>query len=123
MKRRALGEIQVEHVKLPAKAGKTTKAEPDFEKKKKETSKSKPKKRVASPSKKQLTSPPEKHEVPALEQCMELEDNDEVLGYIQVLDIDDFDDPQLCCEYASSIYAYMMEVENGLTIRKDYLLG
>ena len=31
------------------------------------------------------------------------------------------DNPQLCVEYASAIYAYLREVEDGLSIREDFL--
>jgi len=43
-----------------------------------------------------------------------------------VLDIDALEDqnnPQLCVEYAPAIYAYLREVEDGLSIRKDFLSG
>merc|ERR1712029_619518 len=43
-----------------------------------------------------------------------------------VFDIDALEDqnnPQLCVEYASSIYAYLREVEEGLSIRKEFLSG
>jgi len=43
-----------------------------------------------------------------------------------VLDIDAMEDqhnPQLCVEYAPSIYAYLRDVEDGLSIKKDYLRG
>ena len=31
------------------------------------------------------------------------------------------DNPQLCVEYASAIYAYLRGVEDGLSIREDFL--
>ena len=113
MKRKVLGEIQVQHAKLPAKAkaNKATKAKTNFEKKKMEET---PK------PKKQVTPKPKKHEVPALEQYMEVVEDDDVPD---ILDIDDDEDPQMCGEYAPSIYAYLKEVENGLTIRKNFLHG
>jgi len=43
-----------------------------------------------------------------------------------VLDIDALEDqhnPQLCVEYAPSIYAYLRDVEEGLSIKRDYLNG
>jgi len=43
-----------------------------------------------------------------------------------VLDIDALEDqnnPQLCVEYAPSIYTYLRQVEDGLSIRKDFLSG
>jgi len=44
-----------------------------------------------------------------------------------VLDIDGVEDdqmnPQLCVEYAPAIYSYLRGVEEGLSIRKDFLQG
>merc|ERR1712114_97032 len=43
-----------------------------------------------------------------------------------VFDIDALEDqnnPQLCVEYAPSIYAYLRKVEEGLSIRKEFLKG
>ena len=44
-----------------------------------------------------------------------------------VLDIDGVEEdqmnPQLCVEYAPAIYSYLREVEEGLSIRKDFLQG
>jgi len=43
-----------------------------------------------------------------------------------VVDIDAIEDqfnPQLLAEYAPAIYAYLREVEEGLSIRKDFLTG
>ena len=44
-----------------------------------------------------------------------------------VLDIDGLEEdqlnPQLCVEYAPAIYSYLREVEEGLSIRKDFLQG
>ena len=43
-----------------------------------------------------------------------------------VLDIDALEDqnnPQVGVEYAPAIYAYLREVEDGLSIRKDFLSG
>ena len=45
---------------------------------------------------------------------------------VGVTDIDSLEDqnnPQLCVEYASAIYAYLRDVENGLSIKKDFLQG
>jgi len=43
-----------------------------------------------------------------------------------VLDIDNLEDkenPQLCAEYAPAMYAYLRKVEEGLVIKKDFLMG
>jgi len=43
-----------------------------------------------------------------------------------VLDIDNLEDkenPQLCAEYAPVMYAYLRKVEEGLVIKKDFLMG
>jgi len=43
-----------------------------------------------------------------------------------VLDIDNLEDkenPQLCAEYAPVMYAYLRKVEEGLVIKKDFLIG
>ena len=44
-----------------------------------------------------------------------------------VLDIDGVEEdqmnPQLCVEYAPAIYSYLRGVEEGLSIRKDFLQG
>ena len=46
---------------------------------------------------------------------------------VGVFDIDGVSEdklnPQLCVEYAPAIYAYLREVENGLSIRKEFLQG
>jgi len=39
------------------------------------------------------------------------------------IDLKDQDNPQLCAEYASSLYAYLRNVEKGLVIQKDFLKG
>ena len=44
----------------------------------------------------------------------------------EVADIDggsDLENPQLCVEYASAIYSYLRRVEDGLSIREDFLQG
>ena len=44
----------------------------------------------------------------------------------EVADIDcgsDQENPQLCVEYASAIYSYLRRVEDGLSIREDFLRG
>ena len=44
----------------------------------------------------------------------------------EVADIDgeaDHGNPQLCVEYASAIYSYLRRVEDGLSIREDFLQG
>lgn len=42
-----------------------------------------------------------------------------------VLDIDaqDYENPQLCAEYAPAMYAYLRTIEEGLVIKKDFLKG
>ena len=44
-----------------------------------------------------------------------------------VLDIDGVEEdqmnPQLCVEYASAIYSYLRRVEDGLSIKEDFLRG
>jgi len=45
---------------------------------------------------------------------------------VNVADIDGASDgcnPQLCVEYASAIYSYLRRVEDGLSIREDFLQG
>ena len=46
---------------------------------------------------------------------------------VGVLDIDGVEEdqmnPQLCVEYAPAIYSYLRGVEEGLSIRKDFLQG
>jgi len=44
-------------------------------------------------------------------------------GVIDIDALEDQNNPQLCVEYASSIYAYLREVEEGLSIRKEFLSG
>merc|ERR1712025_806159 len=39
------------------------------------------------------------------------------------IDEQDSENPQLCAEYAPAIYAYLREVEEGLSIRKEFLSG
>merc|ERR1711881_134634 len=70
--------------------------------------------------------------------CIEVMDTDQKEGVEQqetaapvfpvgVFDIDGVSEdklnPQLCVEYAPAIYAYLREVENGLSIRKEFLQG
>merc|ERR1712142_805116 len=43
-------------------------------------------------------------------------------GIVEI-DLKDQDNPQLCAEYASSMYAYLRNVEKGLVIQKDFLRG
>merc|ERR1711981_999973 len=57
----------------------------------------------------------------------EVEEEEEV-GQVpaDVADIDgaaDQGNPQLCVEYASAIYSYLRRVEDGLSIREDFLQG
>ena len=44
-------------------------------------------------------------------------------GVIDIDALEDQNNPQLCVEYAPAIYAYLREVEDGLSIRKDFLTG
>ena len=59
----------------------------------------------------------------------EKEQEKEVVSSIPegVLDIDGVEEdqmnPQLCVEYAPAIYSYLRGVEEGLSIRKDFLHG
>merc|ERR1711936_507014 len=57
----------------------------------------------------------------------EVEEKQETVFPVGVLDIDSVPEdqlnPQLCVEYASSIYAYLRGVEEGLSIRKEFLQG
>merc|ERR1719436_1349982 len=52
---------------------------------------------------------------------------EEVVGQVpaDVADIDGASEcnPQLCVEYASAIYSYLRRVEDGLSIREDFLQG
>jgi len=62
------------------------------------------------------------------EDDVDMEEVEEVVRVFPagVLDIDALEDqnnPQLCVEYAPAIYAYLREVEDGLSIRKDFLSG
>ena len=45
------------------------------------------------------------------------------VGVIDIDALEDQNNPQLCVEYAPAIYAYLREVEDGLSIRKDFLTG
>ena len=57
----------------------------------------------------------------------ELEQKAETVFPVGVFDIDgvpeDKLNPQLCVEYAPAIYAYLRGVEEGLSIRKEFLQG
>jgi len=44
-------------------------------------------------------------------------------GVIDIDALEDQNNPQLCVEYAPSIYAYLRKVEEGLSIRKEFLKG
>jgi len=76
---------------------------------------------------------PEEDPVPQIQvdDSMEEEEGDEEVLKIRlvpdgVVDIDAMEDqnnPQLCVEYAPCIYAYLRDVEEGLTVRKDFLSG
>ena len=44
-------------------------------------------------------------------------------GVIDIDALEDQNNPQLCVEYAPAIYAYLRDVEDGLSIRKDFLTG
>ena len=60
---------------------------------------------------------------------MEEEEQEEVVvrqfpeGVLDIDALEDQNNPQLCVEYAPAIYAYLREVEDGLSIRKDFLSG
>ena len=65
-------------------------------------------------------------ETPA--KVQEVEKEEEEAGQVpaEVADIDGESDqlnPQLCVEYASAIYSYLRRVEDGLSIREDFLQG
>ena len=76
---------------------------------------------------------PEEEPVPQIQvdDSMEEEEGDEEVLKIRlvpdgVVDIDAMEDqnnPQLCVEYAPAIYSYLRGVEEGLSIRKDFLHG
>ena len=62
------------------------------------------------------------------EKLQEVEEEEEEVGQfpVNVADIDGASDgcnPQLCVEYASAIYSYLRRVEDGLSIREDFLQG
>jgi len=62
------------------------------------------------------------------EKVQEVEKEEEEAGQVpaEVADIDGASDqlnPQLCVEYASAIYSYLRRVEDGLSIREDFLQG
>lgn len=62
------------------------------------------------------------------EKLQEVEREEEEAGQVpaEVADIDGASDqlnPQLCVEYASAIYSYLRRVEDGLSIREDFLQG
>merc|ERR1712193_301685 len=61
------------------------------------------------------------------EKVQEVEKDDEARQVpAEVADIDggsDLENPQLCVEYASAIYSYLRRVEDGLSIREDFLQG
>merc|ERR1712126_367688 len=44
-------------------------------------------------------------------------------GVVDIDALEDQNNPQLCVEYAPSIYAYLRKVEEGLSIRKEFLKG
>jgi len=81
--------------------------------------------------------PPEEYTLPSIKVTDDVEEEVPVMeitedeGIVRqlpegVIDIDALEDqnnPQLCVEYASSIYAYLREVEEGLSIRKEFLSG
>ena len=58
---------------------------------------------------------------------METEEEEEVVqlpeGVVDIDALEDQNNPQLCVEYAPAIYAYLRDVEEGLSIRKDFLSG
>ena len=58
----------------------------------------------------------------------EIVQEDQEAGQVpeEVTDIDVAEEqcnPQLCVEYASAIYSYLRRVEDGLSIREDFLQG
>ena len=68
------------------------------------------------------------HEEEQEDAVMEVEEEQAMVRQFPegVLDIDALEDqnnPQLCVEYAPAIYAYLREVEDGLSIRKEFLSG
>jgi len=81
--------------------------------------------------------PPEEYTLPSIKvnddveeevPVMEITEDEGIVRQLPegVIDIDALEDqnnPQLCVEYASSIYAYLREVEEGLSIRKEFLSG
>ena len=66
-------------------------------------------------------------EVMDTDQKEEVEQENNSAFPVGVLDIDgvpeDKLNPQLCVEYAPAIYAYLRGVEEGLSIRKEFLQG
>ena len=65
------------------------------------------------------------HDVDMEEVEEEQEDDDSQFpeGVIDIDALEDQNNPQLCVEYAPSIYAYLRKVEEGLSIRKEFLKG
>ena len=67
-------------------------------------------------------------ETPEKEKVQVVEEEDLGVGQVpaEVTDIDVVEDqcnPQLCVEYASAIYSYLRRVEDGLSIKEDFLRG
>jgi len=88
------------------------------------------------PQAKKAYVPPEEYTLPTInitddieeDPVMEITSDEGIVRQLPegVIDIDALEDqnnPQLCVEYASSIYAYLREVEEGLSIRKEFLSG
>ena len=88
------------------------------------------KKALAVPESLPLPSPvvDDDVEMETPEKLQEVEREEEEAGQVpaEVADIDGASDqlnPQLCVEYASAIYSYLRRVEDGLSIREDFLQG
>jgi len=93
-------------------------------------------KKNVKPQAKKVFVPPEEYTLPSIkitdgmeeDPVMEITADEGIVRQLPegVIDIDALEDqnnPQLCVEYASSIYAYLREVEEGLSIRKEFLSG
>jgi len=60
-----------------------------------------------------------------MEEDQEMQEEERVFppGVLDIDALEDQNNPQLCVEYAPSIYTYLRQVEDGLSIRKDFLSG
>jgi len=100
LQRRALGEIRGHNIKFPGKAA------------------------VRTEGVHPVTEVMADVEVESPEKQEEVEDVPHIPDGVQDIDTsEDHNNPQLCVEYASAIYSYLRKVENGLSIKKDFLQG